>query len=136
MSVSQVRSVLGDPAARLIGNPPDVPLECCAYLDSAGLPSGLGLMFANGRLVRIDIYERGIRTASGAEVGDVEEKIRRLYAISAEPHHYVPNGHYLRYTPRGVADRGIGIVFETDGAKVTSYRVGTLDAIALVEGCS
>jgi hypothetical protein len=28
-----------------------------------------------------------------------------------------------------------GIVFETDGQRVRSFRVGTLDAIALVEGC-
>ncbi len=38
------------------------------------------------------------------------------------------------YMPAGRSS--VGIVFETDGRQVTSFRVGTLAAIALVEGCS
>jgi hypothetical protein len=42
----------------------------------------------------------------------------------------------MNYSPASAAEREYGIVFETDGAKVTSFRTGTLAAIALAEGCS
>jgi len=96
-------------------------------------------MFAKGRVVRIDVLGVGIRTASGAGVGDSEEKIKKLYPglITVELHHYLPeNGHYLNYSPADDLDHGYGMVFETEQNKVTSFRTGTLAAIALVEGCS
>jgi hypothetical protein len=116
-----------------------VPLDACAYLESKALPEHLGFMFAKGRVVRIDVSSVGIRTASGAGVGDTEAQIKDLYLgrITVEPHHNLPeNGHYLNYSPENLVDRGYGIVFETDGKVVTEFRVGTLAAIALVEGCS
>ena len=99
---------------------------------SSGLPD------PTCRVVRIDVFKAGIRTDTGAGVGDSEEQIKRRYAghITVGPHQYNPDGHYLTYSPETSADRGCGIVFETDGTKVTSYRAGTLAAIALVEGCS
>jgi hypothetical protein len=139
MPLIEVRRVLRDPQAFLSGNDPEVPLDECAYLESKQLPKGLGLMFRKGIVVRIDIFEKGIRTASGAEVGDREDKIKRLYPgrITVEPHHYDPeNGHYLNYTPIDPAERDYGIVFETENGVVTTFRVGTQAAIALVEGCS
>jgi hypothetical protein len=139
MSLADVRRVLADPTAHLEGNTPEVPLDACAYLESKALPEHLGFMFGKGRVVRIDVSSVGIRTASGAGVGDTEAKIKVLYPglITVEPHHYDPeNGHYLNYSPHDKTDRGYGIVFETDGTVVTEFRVGTLAAIALVEGCS
>jgi hypothetical protein len=87
--------------------------------------------------VRIDVSGVHIRTANGAGVGDTEDRIKRLYSgkINVEPHAYV-EGHYLHYSPKNSADRGFGRVFETDGKRVTSFRAGTLAAIALIEGCS
>jgi hypothetical protein len=137
MSLATVRRFLRDPAARLEGNAPEVPLNKCAYLVSKGIPEGLGFMFAGRRVVRIDVSTAGIRTRSGVGVGDTEERIKQRYPgrITVEPHHYEPQGHYLNYSPASDAGRGYGIVFETDGEKVTSFRTGTLAAIALVEGC-
>ncbi len=123
--------------AQLEGNAPEVPLNECAYLVSERVPEGLGFMFAKGRVVRIDVFSGGIRTAAGAGIGDSEDRIKQLYPgrITVEPHHYVPEGHYLKYVPADEAERGYGMVFETDGRKVTSFRTGTLAAITLVEGC-
>ena len=138
MSLAQVQRVLRDPSARLEGNTPEVPLNKCAYLDSKSIPDGLGFMFAGGRVVRIDVFKAGIKTASGAEVGDTEARIKQLYSghISIEPHHYDREGHYLNFSPVTGVERKYGAVFETDGVKVTSSRTGTLAATALVEGCS
>ena len=139
MSVNEVRRVLADPMAYLAYADREPDGSACAYLQSAFKPSPLGFMFQKGRLVRIDVYEPGIRTASGATVGDTEDKIKQLYPgrITVEPHHYLPeNGHYLNYRAVDPQDRGYGMVFETEDGRVTSFRVGTLSAIALVEGCS
>jgi hypothetical protein len=113
-------------------------LNKCAYLESKRVPQGLGFMFAGGRVVRIDVSRAGIRTATGVGVGDTEERIKQLYPgrITVEPHPYEPQGHYLNYSPAGDDERQYGIVFETDGARETSFRTGILAAIALVEGCS
>lgn len=136
MTLSEVRRVLKDRTAQLDTRVAGVALEECAYLESKAIPTGLGLMFARGRLVRVDVDAAGIRTVSGAGVGDTEEKIKRLYPtrMTVEPHHYVPGGHYLNFLPKD-GERKYGIVFETDGEAVTSFRVGTRAAIALVEGC-
>lgn len=138
MTLPEVQRVIGDPKASLEGNDPVVPLDQCAYLQSKRLPAGIGLMFSGGRVVRIDIFEKGIRTVSGVSVGDAEDHVKRLYSgrITVETHHYDSSGHYLNYSTVSRADREYGMVFETDGVKVTSFRTGTLGAIALVEGCS
>jgi len=137
MLLAEVRVALGDPRARLDDNDPDPALSPCAWLTSKAIPKNIGFMFANGRVVRIDVNGPGIRAASGAEVEDSEDKIKRLYPsrITVEPHKYLETGHYLNYSPAGDSDRGYGMVFETDKNKVTSFRTGTLAAIALVEGC-
>lgn len=95
-------------------------------------------MFENWRVVRIDVWKKGIRTVSGAAVEDTEGRVKLLHPgrITVEAHHYHPDGHYLNYSTTERADQSYGMVFETDGAKVTSFRTGTLKAIALVEGCS
>lgn len=136
--LATVRRILKDPAAHLEGNEPLAPLNECAYLESKSIPEHLGIMIARGRVVRIDVFAPGISTRNGASVGDTEERIKQLYPgqITVEPHHYLAeSGHYLNYFP-GKPKRAYGMVFETDGNIVTSFRVGTREAIALVEGCS
>jgi hypothetical protein len=138
MTLSEVRRVIGDPKAHFGDNDPVVPLHECAYLSSKRLPSGLGVMFENWRVVRIDVKEKGIRTASGIAVGDSEDRVKRLYPgrIEVEAHFYDPDGHYLYYSTRERADQQYGMVFESDGSKVVAFRIGTRKAIGLVEGCS
>jgi hypothetical protein len=139
MPIAEVRRVLGDRDAFLewTGREPDN--SECAYLQSPAIPKSLGLMFQKGLLVRVDVRETGIRTASGVGVGDTKEKIKGLYGsrITVEPHHYLPEtGHYLKYTPVDGADRAYEIIFETEDSRVTRFRTGTRAAVALVEGCS
>ena len=138
MPIAEARKVLNDPKAYLsyIEREPDN--SKCAYLASALVPDQIGIMFQDGVVARVDVVKPGIRTASGAEIGSTEDAVKRLYPgrISVEQHRYDPDGHYLRYTPVDATDRPYGMVFETDGKRVTSFRVGTAAAISLVEGCS
>jgi hypothetical protein len=109
----------------------------CAYLTSGALPHGVGVMLDGESVVRVDISSPAIKTASGVGVGDTEDRIARAYPgrITTTPHKYETKGHYLTYVARDPLDRDMGMVFETDGRRVTSFRVGTVAAIGLVERC-
>jgi hypothetical protein len=134
MSLDEVRQILGDKEARLGGEN-----YGCAYLESKILPEKLDLMFQDKRLVRVDVMSRSVaHTASGARVGDSEDRIKSLYSgrIRVEPHHYDPDGRYLIYQGTDPADRDYELLFETDGERVGEFRSGLARAVTLVEGCS
>jgi hypothetical protein len=135
MSLSAVRHAIGDRTASLEGN--DGSPDICSYLRSRALPKGVGLMFMHGRVVRIDIRDGDIRTASGIGIGSTEDDVKRVYGkrITSEPHKYI-DGHYLVYTPIDEPDRELAMRFETDGRVVINYRTGRADAVQLVEGCA
>lgn len=145
-SISEVRSIIGDPAAYLIqalNQDRSLPREpdntACAYLTSPKVPSEVGLMFQNGRLTRADVYKPGIRTTEGAQVGDSEARVLNLYGtrLVVTQHHYPPEGaHYMTVRPAETSDREYQIRFETDGDRVTRFRTGLQHAVSQVEGCA
>ncbi|HEV2816306.1 MAG TPA: hypothetical protein VGW40_03665 [Allosphingosinicella sp.] len=115
---------------------PDEEVDC-AYWQAPRWP-GLAMMVSGGRVVRIETEDPRYRTASGARVGMTEAEIRRLYgpAMRVEPHPYTgPEGHYLVYRARG---EPYGLIVETDHetGRARSIRVGTWQAVELIEGCS
>ena len=146
MPIDEVRRVLDEQDAFLVQalkGGPDLPREAdnspCAYLVTRKAPDQIGLMFQNGRLARVDIWKPGIRTLSGAQVGDAETRILQLYGarIEVSQHHHPPAGaHYMMFTPVDVVDGGYQMLFETDGSKVTQFRIGTRAAVEQVEGCA
>jgi hypothetical protein len=115
---------------------PDQEVDC-SYWRSPRWP-GIAIMVSGGRVVRIETEDRRYRTASGARIGMTEAEIRRLYgaAMRVEPHHYTgPDGHYLIYQARS---EPYGLIIETDAGtgRASQIRVGTWEAVQLVEGCS
>jgi hypothetical protein len=86
-----------------------------------------------GRNARIDLTAPGVPTESGIDVGATEARVREAYGsrLSTSPHKYV-DGHYLTIT----TDPAHRIIFETDGERVTRYRVGRLPEVEWVEGCA
>lgn len=107
-------------------------LQACAQVRVLGRP-GVVLMFESGRVSRIEIDRPGIRSLSGAQVGDTEDAVKRLYGarLAVEPHKYDETGHYLVVR---AADGSASMVFETDGRVVTEMRAGP--AAGYVEGCA
>ena len=90
------------------------------------------IMLVDGVVVRVDVIGASVATEAGAKVGDSEARIRELYpGARREPHKYT-DGHYLvvETTPR------TRYVFETDGARVTRYRIGLVPQVDWVEGCA
>lgn len=109
--------------------------EDCYFLRPSNGPKGLSVMVANGTIVRIDVQEAPTATPEGARVGDTEKRIIEIYGEGVEitPHKYVDGGHYLT-VPTG--DPTKRIIFETDGRKVTYFRVGMIPHVEWIEGCS
>jgi hypothetical protein len=72
-------------------------------------------------------------------VGDSEARVRELYGASLRitQHRYPPAGaHYMTFMPANEADRDHLLRFETDGEKVTRFRVGLREAVETTEGCA
>jgi hypothetical protein len=107
----------------------------CRFASPDDLVAGVGLMLIDGQLVRLDVSEPGILTVSGVGVGDSQASVMARYGsgLKLTPHVYTgPEGKYLTMFSK---DGRYGIRFETDGAKVTEYYVGTAEAIQYIEGC-
>ena len=132
MTLAQASTALREPL-RL----EDVEGEC-GYVRPTSLPPGTSFMVVAGRIARVDVDSGATETLSGARIGSTEAEIRRLYPgrIRVREHPYTgPTGHYLMFTPLDRADAGFGMVFETDGERVTSYRAGLRGPVQYIEGC-
>lgn len=128
----EIASALGEPLP-----PPKVAEVSCRYMRPTSLPAGVGIMLVNDSVARIDIDSAGIQTSEGAGVGEDETRVVEIYRdrVTVTPHKYTgPTGHYLTVSPIGDSSRRI--IFETDGHRVTKYRVGRRPAVEWVEGCS
>lgn len=111
----------------------------CDYAAGDALPEGVALMVWGDTVVRVDVFDPGVPTVRGVGVGDPEARVLATYAgsVGVEPHPYDgPEGHYLVVEPAAPEMRGMGMILETDGERVGSYRVGRMDAVRLIEGCS
>lgn len=88
------------------------------------------LMFVDGKLARIDVRRRGL-AFNGISVGATEAQVRAAFPkLTVAPHKYT-DGRYLNVKLSPTT----GVVFETDKAKVTRFRLGTFPAVEYVEGC-
>jgi hypothetical protein len=111
----------------------------CGYARSPSMPPRTSFMVVDGRIGRVDVDSAGVATFSGAQVGSSEEEVRRRYPgrIRTRMHEYLgPDGHYLTFVPPDPADSSFGMVFETDGRRVISYRAGIHPVVDYIEGCS
>ena len=99
----------------------------------------IAFMMLKDRLGRIDVNGGRWRTFSGVGIGTTEAQVRRVHGdeLRVEPHPYDgPVGKYLIVRPRQTRYRGLELLYETDGAIVTTFRAGTKEAVSLIEGCS
>lgn len=128
MTAAEARQALGMPASSAKSGE-------CSYLDTKGRMHAFA-MLVRDTVARIDIRDNTLATDAGARVGDAESRVRELYRgrVKTEPHKYVQGGHYLIVTAPN--DTTHQIVFETDGKRVTSFRVGRTPEVRWVEGCA
>lgn len=129
MSEAEARRALGMPA------PSSTSKDECRYLDTKG-KSRVYVMLIRDTVARLDVRDSTLATAAGARIGDAESRVTALYSgrVKTQPHKYVNGGHYLIVS--SPTDSTRKLVFETDGKRVTSYRVGRMPEVMWVEGCS
>lgn len=101
----------------------------------SGIPD-VNVMVVSGKIARIDVDTGVVTTEDGGKIGDSEDRIKSIYGdeVQSEPHKYIQGGHYLT-VPGDSASAGKALVFETDGAHVTSFRGGRLPEVKWGEGC-
>ncbi len=108
----------------------------CQHVAVDGAPGRVLAMVVDGRVARVEVADGSVSTDRGARVGDTEARIDSLYRgeVTAEPHKYT-DGRYLVVRPTSAADSGYRLIFETDGARVVTYRAGLRPEVEWVEGC-
>ena len=118
----------------------------CEYFVMAENWPGLGFMFEEDVLTRIDLFDPNgseelpdpidAVTENGVKIGESKAKVVTAYGASMEvtPHPYLDDeGSYLSVMPAGSSPHGI--IFETFGETITSLRVGDRNSVQYIEGC-
>ena len=107
--------------------------DTCHHVRLASTPSIL-FMVEEGRITRVETDDPSFQTASGARMGDSEERVKAIYGrrLEIEEHKYDENGHNLIVRSQ---DRRYALVMETDGKQVVYIRAGLVPSAEYVEGC-
>lgn len=128
MSFAQVRRL----APRL--RPTEAALLVSPDCDYLPLPGhrGVGLMFIDGRLRRIDLSLPGLRTTRGVGPGDPVSRVLKAYSgLEAEPRAYVDNEQSLTHHASLNAIR-----FETLEGRIEDVYAGRWAEVQRMEECS
>ena len=132
MPIAQAMHALGDSASATA-----VPTIGCSYWRPTTAPRGVSFMIENSVAVRADIDSAGPTTAEGIGVGSTEAAIRAAYGqhvtIQLHKFQWEAGWRYFTYLPPG--DSLNAMLFETDGNKVRSFRVGRRPQVEYVERC-
>lgn len=110
--------------------------DACYLVRPAGGPAGVELTVTAGTIERVDVASDLITTRSGAGVGMSEED---LFALFGERLTSTPNtagGNTIVFTPSDPGDAAFRVIFESDGAAVTSFRSGRVPQIEPTTACS
>jgi hypothetical protein len=133
MSLADAQRAVGDSAGA------SRPTTGCTYWHPPNAPRGLSLMIEEGVVVRADVDSGGLPTTEGVGVGSTEAAIRNAYGqhltIQLHKYQWEAGWRYFLYLPTATGDSLNAIVFETDGQRVRSYRVGRRPQVEYVERC-
>jgi len=131
MTAAEAAKVLGVRVTR----DPGYEDNSCYYTSPKGGFEKIAFMMSGRRIARIDIDSKEYATDRGAKIGDTEARIKSLYKgmYKVLRHEYVDAGHYIEVEANGGKTR---IIFETNGKRVVTFRVGRPEQVGYVEGCS
>ena len=107
----------------------------CFFVAPGGKPGSIYFMVIDDLIVRVDIDDPKILTATGVGVGSTESEVLTTYPdrVAVTSHPYTgPEGHYLTIE----FDNGFAMIFETNGDTVDRFRAGIDPWVRWIEGCS
>lgn len=107
----------------------------CHTFRPAGGPEGVILTVTEGTVERVDITNPSITTRSGAGVGMSEQGVLDLFGERVALTERDSTGNTITFTPADAADAEFRVIFETDGAVVTSFRSGRLPQVSPLNPC-
>jgi hypothetical protein len=106
--------------------PESTPNTNCYWLTAAKAPDGIRFMVSEGTIERIDIVGGPITTRSGVGIGTPVERVVEFFGDQIDPSE---DGRTLTFVPSDESDAEFRVIFETDGAVVTSLRSGRIPQI-------
>ena len=107
----------------------------CNRVRPEGGPAGVELTVSAGTIERVDLTTDLIKTRSGAGVGSTEDELATLFGERLTTTARPGGGNTVTFTPVDESDKQFRVIFETDGAVVTSYRSGRLPVIDPLVPC-
>lgn len=106
--------------------------EACEEIAVPG-HEGIGLMFIDDVLVRVDVWRKGGRTDRGVAVGDPAQRVLDTYHdVATERHAYDERERYYTVTS---PDHTLAVRFETREGKIAGFYAGRYRAVQYIEGC-
>lgn len=122
-------------AATFVRVEPDGPTDCYQIRPTGG-PLGVELTVTAGTIERVDITTELITTRSGAGVGKTETELTELFGDRLTSASREGGGNTITFTPVDEGDKQFRVIFETDGAVVTSFRSGRVPIVEPTTPCS
>lgn len=130
MTVAAVEKALGVKLRQAA--PATAGAEPCRTADTPDIP-GATFVVRGDKVERIEFYGAAYRTSAGLRVGARSAEVKaHHFGARPSPHRYDAAGQYLTVLS---GDGKAALVFETDGAVVTSFRWGSLPAVAMPDSC-
>lgn len=131
MTIAQAESALGGTLV-----PVDAVSGPCFTVRPGGGPAGIELVVTAGTIERVDITNPDITTRSGAGVGMTEDALFGLFGDRLTSTPRSDGGNTIVFTPADEGDNAFRVIFETDGATVTTFRSGRVPQVEPLTPCA
>lgn len=116
---------------------PEGPAARCTVYVPEQAPAGIRFTIFDGAVERVDILEGPIRTRSGIGIGSPVGDVYTRYGAQAQPAPRADgSGEDIVFVPQDETDAAFRVIFETDGAVVTSFRSGRVPLVLPSIPCS
>ena len=131
MTLNQASSAV---EAEFVPTSEPVDPVCQTYVPAGG-PAGVVLTVTAGTVERVDITNETLTTRSGAGVGTTEQGLFDLFGDRVTTAAREGGGNTITFTPADASDAEFRVIFESDGAAVTTFRSGRLPQVGPTNAC-
>ena len=116
MTISLAQPAIG---TRLLTESGGAPTGECFYVKPEKGPAGVFMMVSKSTIERVDIRSGNVKTRSGLGIGTTLDQLKTALKEQLQI-----NGNTAVFVPTSANDANYRVIFETDGAKVLTFRAG------------